>query len=128
MAASLSQVIDRARFETIEANLTLALNDLKRQIGENPFLTEFTVYPGSPSAAIAREVAYRFTSDGVDATVSNTIAGTYYLIVKRDLPVNLVHDGSAPAAVEVATPVAAPVTPEEPKRQTTRVVVKTVKK
>lgn len=124
---SLASIIDSTRFETIEANLALAVAELKSAIAKDPFKVEYTIYAGCPNTEITREVAYRFVVDGVAVQSGKTISGAHYLTIKRDLPRDLVHLEQPEVVVAAEVVEVKEDKVEEPKK-TTRVTVKTVKK
>lgn len=88
--------MNNLRNEKIERHYLAAKMELSDQVNSNPYQTKFYITAGCVSEPITKELAHRFTSEGVDtvAKVGGIFISNYYLEVTIDLPVELVHEES----------------------------------
>jgi hypothetical protein len=85
--------MNNLRNEKIESHYLAAKMELSDLVNKNPYQTVFYITAGCLSEPITKELAHRFTSEGVDTKpmIGGIFVSSYYLEVTIDLPQELVH-------------------------------------
>ena len=91
--SSLLESINTTREETISTHYNAAVAELQEKVKSEPLKTTFHIYSGCISEKVTNEIAHRFTTGGLKASVtkSGMIGTNWSLTVIVDLPETLIH-------------------------------------